>query len=240
MKSKITDICIIGSGIVGLTVAYQLKERYPAMSITVIEKESEVGLHSSGRNSGVLHAGLYYQPGTLKAKVCVNGAKRLRSWCRDMKLPVMDCGKIITPQRVELDQQLEVLLKRGKENGATVELIDQQQFYELAPDCKTSSGRALWSPDTSVVKPILIIHKLKQQLQDKGVSFILSQNKLEVISVENSVLLNNKNKISYGHVFNCAGLQADRVAHKFNIGEEFTMLPFKGSYWKLRKCPFSV
>jgi len=234
-----TDICILGAGIVGLTVAYQLTERHPSLNITIIDKEPEVGKHSSGRNSGVLHAGLYYQPNSLKAKVCVKGAKRLRRWCETEKIPILSCGKIITPQKIELDEQLEVLLKRGQANGAIVELIDQRQFDELAPDGRTSSGRALWSPDTCVVKPILVIQQLQKRLEDRGVNFIMSQHQWRFLPNSNQITISGNATISYAHLFNCTGLQADRVAHKFSIGDNYTMLPFKGNYWQLRDdAPF--
>ena len=148
MSRITTDICIMGAGMVGLSVAYQISKRYPLLSITIIEKESDVGMHSSGRNSGILHAGLYYEPSSLKAKVCVSGAKRLKEWCKEEKLQVMECGKVVTPQKPELDKQLEVLVEPGRANGATVELIGKKQFSELVPDGHTSTVRAIWSPDT--------------------------------------------------------------------------------------------
>ena len=175
MSHITTDICIMGAGIVGLSVAYQISKRYPLLSITIIEKESDVGMHSSGRNSGILHAGLYYEPSSLKAKVCVSGAKRLKEWCKEEKLQVMECGKVVTPQKPELDKQLEVLVERGRANGATVELIDKKQFSELVPDGHTSTGRAIWSPDTCVVKPMQVIQKLKQRLQEGGIDFLFFQ-----------------------------------------------------------------
>ena len=156
-----SDILIIGAGMVGLSTAHQILEKFPNLSITILEKELDVGSHSSGRNSGVLHAGLYYEPASLKAKVCVLGAKRLKEWCKEEKIQVMECGKVITPQKPELDKQLEILVERGRANGATVELIDEKQFKELVPDGHTSTGRAIWSPDTCVVKPMQVIQKLK-------------------------------------------------------------------------------
>jgi (S)-2-hydroxyglutarate dehydrogenase len=166
-----TDICILGSGMVGLSIAHQISERFPFLNITIVEKELDAGKHASGRNSGVLHAGLYYQPESLRAKVCINGAKRLKEWCIDHNIPVMECGKVITPQRVELDKQLDTLLERGTKNGVNVELIDEVQFNELVPDGHTSTGRAIWSPNTCVVKPIQVIQKLKQNLKERGVFF---------------------------------------------------------------------
>ena len=153
------DIVILGGGMVGMALAHQITERWPDQSITVIDKEPEIGRHSSGRNSGVLHAGIYYPPGTLKAKVCVQGAKRLRAWCEAEGLPVLACGKVISPQVAELDSQLELLLERGRVNGAEVVLIDEQEFHHRVPDGRTSTGRALWSPDTCVVKPKLVLQR---------------------------------------------------------------------------------
>ena len=167
-----TDICIIGAGIVGLSLANQITERFPNLSITIIEKENKIGKHTSGRNSGVLHAGVYYEPGSIKAKVCVEGARRLKNWCKENNISILDCGKVITPQKVELDNQIDELYKRGISNGAKVEIIDENQFNSIVPDGFTSSGRALWSPATSVVNPKEVINKLKDILIKKGVKFI--------------------------------------------------------------------
>jgi len=237
---KTTDICIIGSGIVGLSLAYQLFKHQPGLSISIIDKESKIGCHSSGRNSGVLHAGIYYDPNSIKAKVSVAGAKRLKEWCEQEDLPVLKCGKVITPQRVELDSQLDVLFERGKMNGATVELIDEKQFHELVPDGRTASGRALWSPDTCVVKPILVIQKLRERLLQQGVEFIFSEEKWKAFPDKKCIVLSNGSKLSYGHLYNCAGLQADRIAHKYGVGKSYTILPFRGNYWQLKEgAPFN-
>lgn len=234
-----TDVIIIGSGMVGLSVAWQLLEKNKNIHITVVDKESHVGDHGSGRNSGVLHAGIYYPPGSLKAQVSVSGARRLREWCEYEKLPVLQCGKVITPQKRELDGQLDILLERGRANGAKVEIIDQKQFYELVPDGRTSTGRALWSPSTCVVKPSSVILRLKKRLCERGVVFKMTQTEWKVSSSEKKLILDDKSPLFYGHLFNCAGLQADRVAHLFDVGKNFTMLPFKGSYYELIKdAPF--
>ena len=116
-----TEYVIVGSGMVGLSLAYQLTMRNMSKEIICIDKESRLGMHSSGRNSGVLHAGLYYKPGTIKAKVCVNGAKRLRKWIEERNLPLNPCGKVVVPQDIHLDKQLDLLFNRGKENGAKVQ-----------------------------------------------------------------------------------------------------------------------
>ena len=128
MPEATADIAILGGGMVGLALAHQLVERQPNLSIALIDKEPDLGRHSSGRNSGVLHAGIYYPPGTLKAQVCVQGARRLRAWCEAEDLPVLACGKVVAPQSEQLDKQLELLLERGHANGAEVRLIDQMEF----------------------------------------------------------------------------------------------------------------
>ena len=156
-----SDVLIVGGGMVGLCLAHQLLERGITTNVTVLDKESELGCHSSGRNSGVLHAGLYYKPGSVKAQVCVGGARRLRAWVQERGLPLNACGKVIVPQRPDLDSQLDVLAERGSANGATVEFWDEQQLRELIPEARSASGRALWSPNTAVVKPITVVRRLQ-------------------------------------------------------------------------------
>jgi len=236
------DIAILGGGMVGMALANQLSERHPDLSIALIDKEPEIGRHSSGRNSGVLHAGIYYPPGTVKAQVCVQGARRLRAWCDAEGLPVLACGKVIAPQAAELDGQLELLLERGRANGAEVHLIDDHEFHKFVPDGRTATGRALWSPNTCVVKPKLVLQRLAQRLRERGVRFALgasvtgvnpSARQLTVTQADDSC------NLVYGHLFNATGLQADRVARAFGVGEHCTLLPFKGLYWQLHpQAPF--
>jgi L-2-hydroxyglutarate oxidase LhgO len=237
-----TDIAILGGGMVGMALAHQLSARDANLSITVIEKEPEVGRHSSGRNSGVLHAGIYYPPGTLKAQVCVQGARRLRLWCEAEGLPVLACGKVITPQTPELDSQLELLLARGRANGAEAYLIDEHEFRRRVPHGRTATGRALWSPNTCVVKPKLVLQRLEQRLKERGVRFVLGAafNGANTSARELSIgLPGSSSTLAYSHLFNSTGLQADRVARAFGVGEHFTLLPFKGLYWQLHpKAPF--
>jgi L-2-hydroxyglutarate oxidase len=238
MSSHPSDVLIVGGGMVGLCIAHQLLERGVTSSITVLDKEPSLGRHSSGRNSGVLHAGLYYKPGTLKAQVCVAGARRLRAWVEGRNLPLNPCGKVIVPPRGDLDPQLDVLAERGRANGAMVELWDAQQLHELIPEARTASGRALWSPNTAVVKPIKVVEQLQRELQQRGVRFVQSQPGWTAIPQQQQLQLSDGTTLSYGHLFNCAGLQADRVAHQFGVGSTYNLLPFKGLYWQLKHdCP---
>ena len=232
------DVVIIGCGMVGLSLANQLVERGMTRSITMIEKEPELGAHSSGRNSGVVHAGLYYKPGSIKAQVCVAGARRLRAWVQERGLPLNACGKVIVPPRLDLDSQLDVLAKRGRANGAAVEIWDQSQLREAIPEARSASGRALWSPNTAVVKPITVVKRLQKELQDRGVRFLVAQQGWMAQPEKQQLQLTDGSVLAYGHLFNCGGLQSDRVAHQFGVGLQYTLLPFRGLYWQLKAgCP---
>ena len=236
-----TDILILGGGMVGLCLARQILNRGTTKNISIIDKEEILGAHSSGRNSGVLHAGLYYKPNSLKAKVCVEGAKRLRSWIEKRGLPINPCGKVIVPQKLDLDPQLDVLAQRGRANGAVVEYLDAEQLKELAPEARSSSGRALWSPNTAVVNPKEVLKQLQADLTSRGVQFIMSTKDWDPRVEENCLKLSNGASIHYGHLFNCTGLQADRIAHQFGVGLNYSLLPFKGLYWQLKDgCPIQI
>ena len=229
------DVVILGGGMVGLAMAYQIIERKEAKNIIVIEKEKDLALHTSGRNSGVLHAGLYYKPGSLKSKVCVSGAKRLRAWVEDRNLPINKCGKIIIPQREDLDGQLDVLFDRGVKNGADVEIWDEKQLKDLVPEAFSSTGRALWSPNTSVVNPKAVVMQLAKELERKNVRILKSQKEWEAFPLEKRIILKNGENVHYSHLINSTGLFADKVAHKFGVGEEYILFPFKGLYWAIKE-----
>ena len=234
-NSKNYDVAIIGGGMVGLCIANQLVEKNISRKIIVIDKESTLGMHTSGRNSGVLHAGIYYKPNTLKARVCVDGAQRLKTWIQERNLPLNQCGKVIVPTKEHLDCQLDVLFKRGQENGAHVEFWDEDDLHKKVPEARSASGRALWSPNTTVVKPLIVVQKLQQELSSKGVHFKLNEKSWKHIPESREITLNSSEKIGYKHLFNCAGLQADRIAHRFQIGYEYSLMPFKGIYWQTRR-----
>ena len=235
MQSLTCDILIVGGGMVGLSLANQLIEQNKYKSIILLDKEATLGQHSSGRNSGVLHAGIYYKPGTLKAKVSVEGASRLKQWIVDKGLSINKCGKVIVPTKIELDNQLDILKNRGQENGAKVEMWDEKQLKDYFPDAHSASGRAIWSPSTCVIKPLEVLKELENELNNKGLKIIKNITKFNVFAESNFIELNKGHKIKYGHLINCAGLNADKIAHKFKVGLEYTLLPFKGLYWQLRK-----
>ena len=236
-----TEILIIGSGMVGMSLAHQLKKKALATKITILEKEFDIGKHSSGRNSGVIHAGIYYKPNSIKAKVCIEGAKMLKSWIKDNDLDIFECGKIITPQDKELDSQLEMLYERGKRNGAKVEFLTKKEFYEKLPFARTSTDRALWSPNTSVVNPMQVLKKLEDNLNKMNVNILKGKANYLIDQSSNIIYLDDHKKISYKYLFNCAGLNAIDVAKIFNLANNYILMPFKGIYWDLKEgSPFCI
>ena len=179
----------------------------------------------------------------LRRRVCVQGAKRLRAWCQSEDLPVLACGKVIAAQSPELDDRLDELLTRGLANGAEVRLISEQEFSQRVPHGKTASGRALWSPNTCVVKPRSVLHRLEQRLRERDVHFVfgstIDELNVQLRSLKLSLSSSTSISFSYGHLFNTAGLQADRVARSFGIGDRYILLPFKCVYWQLHpNAPF--
>ena len=169
------DFLVVGAGIVGLTIARELNRNNPLSKVLVVEKESTYGLHASGRNSGVLHSGIYYPAGSLKARFCSTGAKEMRAYCEEHGLPINVIGKVIVPSFIEDDSQLKVLYDRAVAAGAKVELIDERQLSDLEPEARTATGQALWSPDTAVIDPVKVLKQLVTDLGKKGVEIRFNQ-----------------------------------------------------------------
>ena len=176
------DLIIIGSGMVGLATAYQALQRDPKLRIAIIEKEDEVGKHGSGRNSGVLHAGIYYPPETLKSRVCIEGKNKLTRWINERGLPYKKTGKIVVPQRAELDDQLDVIYERGKKNGANISYIDASELDNKFAGARSATGRALWTPDTAQVDPKTVIKRLTQEVIELGVKVCLGIKDINIVA----------------------------------------------------------
>ena len=222
------DLAIIGGGIVGLALADAWLTTHPADDVVVFDKETELARHASGRNSGVLHAGFYYAPDSLKAQLTRDGNAQLRTFCADRGVRVRETGKVVVTQNEDELPALQDLLTRGRANGVELELIDEQQLHELEPLARTTH-RALWSPNTAVADPVAVVEALATQVRERGGQVALGE---QVISAGPGwVQTAQRGRISVGYTVNAAGLYADRVAHWFGVGEEYRMLPFKGLYW---------
>jgi L-2-hydroxyglutarate oxidase LhgO len=230
--ARTADFVIVGAGVVGLTVAAELKRRNPGASIVVLEKEPEPGRHSSGRNSGVLHSGIYYPPASLKAKVCGQGAREMAAYCEERGLPLARIGKVLVPAREEDAAQLDLLEERAAANGVAVERLDAQALAAREPEARSASGEALFVPSTAVVSSSDVLASIVADVRAAGVE-ILCGATLGAVDAQARTLEFGGERIAYGHVVNTAGLHADSVAHLWGVGRRYTLLPFKGIYWKL-------
>jgi L-2-hydroxyglutarate oxidase LhgO len=193
-----------------------------------LEKESAVALHASGRNSGVLHAGFYYSPESLKAKLTRDGNERMRAFCIQNNLPLIETGKVVVAQRPEDVPALSELHRRGVANGVNVELVEPDRLATLEPLAETID-LALWSPRTAVADPAAVAIALEDNLRKDGVEFFFNQE----VSKIRTGSLNTKSgdTFEYGHLVNAAGLYSDVMAKELGFGERYSMIPFIGLYF---------
>lgn len=228
---KETTCLIVGGGIIGLTLARELITK-GVDHIIILEKEPSLGAHASGRNSGVLHAGIYYPPETLKAKLCLSGNKLLQAYCKAQQLPLLKSGKVIVARNESELPTLHNLYERAKQNGATVELIDEQQLSTVEPNAKTVS-KALYSRDTAIVDNKAVLNALYQELQQTKQVTFLFDTRFE--SLQDDFTANTtQGPIRFKQFINAAGAYADKVAHQVGVGKEYCLIPFKGIYQKLK------
>lgn len=225
------DYVVIGAGIIGLNIAICIKEKYPSASICLIEKEKEVAAHSSGRNSGVLHAGFYYTADSLKAKFTREGNRALRDFCDERKLPINHCGKVVVATNKQELEGLRELKKRGEDNGVELIWLDEAELTERFKEAKTYK-KALFSPTTATVDPKITTQEFAKVAQNLGIKIELNT---KYLSCSDTHIMTDKGKIAYGHLVNAAGLYADKIAKDFGIADEFVIIPFKGIYLKDKK-----
>ncbi len=230
---KKADFLIIGAGIVGLSLARELKLRYASASVLVLEKDLELGRHSSGRNSGVMHSGIYYAPDSLKAKMCRQGAIEMADYHEQHRLPLSRRGKVLVAVNVADGPQLDLLTGRARANGVGVEEIDRKGLQELEPEARSAVDRALWVPSTTVGSPAAVMPAMLAEVKGLGVCLRCQADIAHVDYRGRTVRLRDGVSIGYGHAINAAGLHADSVAHLFDVGHRYTLVPFKGIYWKL-------
>ena len=225
------DIVICGAGILGLTIARELV-RSGHRDIIIFDKEDGLGRHASGRNSGVLHAGIYYDPGTLKAKMCLTGNQRMQAYCEENNLPLFKSGKVIVARNENELPTLTELERRATANGGTIEMIDEKQLAEIEPNAKTVE-RALYSPLTAVVDPKAILAKLREDLELTGkIRFFFDTR---FLSAGTDLVHTSQGDIGYGLFINASGAFSDKVAQSFGIARNYHLLPFKGIYRVLKK-----
>jgi L-2-hydroxyglutarate oxidase LhgO len=228
MSVTTVDVAVVGGGVVGLALADAWLARNPQDRVLVLDKESAVGEHASGRNSGVLHAGFYYAPDSLKAQLTRRGNEQLREFCYERGVPILESGKVVVAQSPEEIPRIDTLYERGVANGCTLEVIDEAQLAELEPLARTH-GKALWSPLTAVSSPVGVTKALADRVVERGGELRLGTP--VTAAGPGWIEVKGSERIAVGHIINAAGLYADRVAHWFGVGLDYGMLPFKGLYW---------
>lgn len=235
--TKSCDFLIIGGGIIGLTIANELNER-GFSNIAIIEKESCVGKHASGRNSGVLHAGIYYTPDSLKAKYCVEGNRLMKQFCKKNAIKLNNCGKVIVADSKEKLPGLEELKRKADKNGVESRFIDQNELKKIEPHAY-SYEKAIFSPNTSVFDPHEILTALNKKIAEQKNCKLLFNTSF-ISRMNNSEIMTNNGKIKFKYLINAAGNHAEKIAHKFNIGLKYKSIPFLGTYSRLSEERFHL
>jgi L-2-hydroxyglutarate oxidase LhgO len=221
------DLLIIGAGVIGLSTGIAFLEANPSLKVVIAEKEFRLGLHASGRNSGVLHAGFYYSPDSLKAKFCRYGNQELRNLAKKYKIPVREVGKVVVARNGDENERLETLFRRGITNGVELEILDRSHLNNYEPLAITHE-RFLWSPKTAISDSSAIIEALKIEFELLGgsISFSTEVRLKEV----NGEIIDSAHQFEADEILNTAGAQADRISRTVGVGNEYAMLPFMGIY----------
>lgn len=228
-------VVIVGGGILGLAAGRLLARERSDVEVVLLEKESSLAQHQTGRNSGVVHAGLYYEPGSLKARLCRRGGELLHAFCRDHELPYDGCGKVLVATRQEELSRLERILERAHANGiAEARLIDAAELRALEPH--TVGIAALHSPTTAIVDYTMVCAALAAEMRDHG-AVIRTSAPVRRVTPRGGVArieLGDGSELLAGRVLVCAGLHADRLARASGEPAEPRIIPFRGEYWRLR------
>jgi L-2-hydroxyglutarate oxidase len=226
------DFCVIGGGIVGLATAVSLLDAFDGCELVVVEKEADVGRHQTGHNSGVIHAGIYYAPGSLKARLCKDGAAATKAFCTEHGIPFETCGKLLVATTPLERQRMDDLQTRAGVNGIECERLDAAELVEREPNI-TGLG-ALFVPSTGIVDYRLVCAALRQTVVDRGGAVALGA-KVDLIAETGASVEVRAGPRSWTaqQVVACAGLQADRVARLAGIETDFQIVPFRGEYYRL-------
>ena len=220
------DFLVIGGGVIGLSIARELRRRRRDTRVLLIEKEPSCGAHASGRNSGVLHAGFYYSPDSLKAKFTRLGNEQLTVYCDEKRIPLNRCGKLVVAKDASDLPSLDELLRRGQINGIELQAMTEADAKSIEPRVKTYQ-RALFSPRTSTVNPLQVIEAMHQDAIREGVAIHCGT---AYHGRESNAVRTNHDRIEAGYVVNAAGLYADKIAMDYGFSEKYRILPFKGLY----------
>jgi len=226
------DFAIIGGGIVGLSTAMALGKRYPNSRILVLEKESKWAFHQTGNNSGVIHSGIYYKPGSFKAKFCRDGCRSMVEFCQEYGIDYEVCGKVIVATVEEELPRLESLYKRGLENDMQIKRISPEEVKEIEPHVKCVGGIQVFS--TGIANYKQVCFKYAELIEKQGGELRLNTKVERIVSSgKNHLLETNKGTFETRFVINCAGLHSDRVARLGKVDPQAKIVPFRGEYYEL-------
>jgi len=227
------DVAIIGAGIVGLATAYQLTRRYPQLRLLMLEKEKDLAQHQTGHNSGVLHSGIYYKPGSLKATNCRAGKAAMEAFCRDEGIPFDICGKVIVAVSEDEIPALERIYERGLANGVRAEMIDRARLAELEPHA--AGVRAIHVPEAGIVDYPQVCVRLAEHVRRAGAQIVTSARVTGMHQASDEVHIETTAGAYWaGYVVNCAGLQCDRVTAMSGQKPAAKIVPFRGEYFELK------
>lgn len=224
---------IVGAGIIGSSIAREIASRRIG-EVIVLEKEKELGLHASGRNSGVLHSGINQKPGSLKARMCVEGNYLARNFCKEYEVPMEECGTIVVAREQSELPTLDKLLVMGMESGVEgLKIIDKQELAER--ELNVHGIKALFSPNGAVVDSLDFLKKVSKDAVRNGAEYFFDEKVTSVINKKDKIIIEtDKSEHIADHIVNCAGLYADEIAHKFGVGLNYSIIPFKGSYREVK------
>jgi L-2-hydroxyglutarate oxidase LhgO len=226
-------VAIIGGGIVGLATAHQLLERHPSVEVLVLEKESDAGRHQTGHNSGVLHCGLYYKPGSTKARLAVEGIRRMVAFCEQHSVPYDLCGKTVVATEQEEIPRLHALLERGKANGLEgLQLLGPEQIREFEPHAAGLAGIRV--PQEGIVDYSAVCAEMVKEIGRRGGEIRFSSEVTRLRRRNRWTIHTRSGDYEADYLINCAGLQCDRVSRKAGSRDAAKIVPFRGEYYKLR------
>jgi L-2-hydroxyglutarate oxidase LhgO len=229
------DVTIVGGGIVGLATAHSLGLRQPGLRLAVLEKEAEVAAHQTGHNSGVIHAGIYYRPGSLRARLCVEGARRMVAFCREHDLQHEVCGKVIVATKEEELPALAELLQRGKENGVPgLAELGPEGLRRVEPHA--AGIRALHVPGTGIADYAAVARKLAELAGARGTQVLTATRftGLRRVASDELLLLTSRGEVQTRYVAFCGGLYSDRLARRAGAKPEGQVVPFRGEYYVVK------
>ena len=233
MPDQSFDIVIIGGGIVGLSTAMHATRLLPQLKLLLVEKEEAVARHQSGHNSGVIHSGIYYKPGSLKARFCVEGAVAMVEFCREHNLPYEVCGKVIVATTEEEIPRLKVLLERGQANGlAGLRLLQPEEVREIEPHCASVMG--VWVPSTGIADYAAVSRKYAEIIVAQGGTISTGTEVRRVVPRGAEMIVETtRGTFAAKYVINCAGLHSDRVSRMAGQKPSVRIVPFRGEYYFL-------